>query len=267
MPWTFAHAAAALPFRRLCPKYLSFPALAIGAMAPDFGYYVGQFRAAAFAHTFAGSLVVSLPSGLLVLAALRAIREPVCHLLPRPHREAISRLTEPLSFTALRAAIVSWSIVVGAWTHIAWDAFTHASRWGARNVEFIRDPLFQLGTFTVHGYMLLQQLSTILGTALLVGAYVAWLRKHRAPPSAPGDEERKRWWLIAATVLVTLAIALPLAWSVAVHDSGYFAFGSFVFHSAVYSAAVFFPVFVGTALYYSSGKPADQGHAGPADPG
>ncbi|MFX7840593.1 DUF4184 family protein, partial [Acinetobacter baumannii] len=29
MPWTFAHPAAMLPLRRLCPRWLSWPALVL----------------------------------------------------------------------------------------------------------------------------------------------------------------------------------------------------------------------------------------------
>ena len=58
MPWTFAHPAAILPLRSLCPRWLSFPALILGAMAPDISYYVGmhgQWRT--FCHTPEGILM------------------------------------------------------------------------------------------------------------------------------------------------------------------------------------------------------------------
>src|SRR5262245_15889803 len=156
MPWTFAHPAAALPFRRLCPKYLSFPGLAVGCITPDIGYYTGEIPPGAYAHTFAGSFFACLPAGLALLALLLAIRKPVCHLLPHPHREAISRLTEPHPIGPLRIGILALSVVIGAWTHIVWDAFTHAGRWGAKHIAFIREPLFQIGALPVPGYMLLQ---------------------------------------------------------------------------------------------------------------
>jgi len=36
MPWTIAHAAAVLPLRRMAGGRLSFAALCIGSVAPDF---------------------------------------------------------------------------------------------------------------------------------------------------------------------------------------------------------------------------------------
>ena len=50
------------PLRRFCPERLSFAALVIGSMSPDFGYYFRQFPLAHFAHTALGTLTVCLPS-------------------------------------------------------------------------------------------------------------------------------------------------------------------------------------------------------------
>jgi hypothetical protein len=37
MRWTIAHPAAVLPLRRLCPRFLSCPALIVDSVAPDIG--------------------------------------------------------------------------------------------------------------------------------------------------------------------------------------------------------------------------------------
>src|ERR1044072_7764328 len=92
MPWTFAHPAAVIPLRRLCPAPLNFAALAIGALTPDFGYYVGLFRLANEAHTLPGSVLVCIPTGLVLLVCFYLVRRPVWNVLPQPHRT----LLEPL---------------------------------------------------------------------------------------------------------------------------------------------------------------------------
>ena len=68
MPWTFAHPVAVLPLRRFCPAQFNFAALAIGALTPDFGFYVNLFSLATDAHTLLGSFLVCLPTGLVLLA-------------------------------------------------------------------------------------------------------------------------------------------------------------------------------------------------------
>jgi hypothetical protein len=61
MPWTLSHPAAVLPLRRLTPQPLDFPALVIGSMTPDIGYYINRFDLANFAHTLPGSVFACLP--------------------------------------------------------------------------------------------------------------------------------------------------------------------------------------------------------------
>jgi hypothetical protein len=54
MPFTLAHAAAVLPFRPYCPRVLSFPALVVGSVAPDAGYWSGPLDLKRISHSFAG---------------------------------------------------------------------------------------------------------------------------------------------------------------------------------------------------------------------
>ena len=78
MPWTLAHPAAVLPFRRFSGAgRLSFGALVIGSMSPDFVYYIGRFDLGNFTHSPLGVLVTCLPAGLLVLALALWLRDPI----------------------------------------------------------------------------------------------------------------------------------------------------------------------------------------------
>ena len=165
MPWTFAHPAAVLPLRRYCPAYFNFAALMIGALTPDFGYYVGQFGIATLAHTFVGSFLVCLPTGMLLLAAFYLVRRPVWYLLPEPHRTALEPfLSRPTPTRFADLARAGLSVLLGAWTHIMWDSFTHRSGWTV--VQFPWLP-----------YQELQHVSTVFGVAVLAIAYYFWLRR------------------------------------------------------------------------------------------
>src|SRR4051812_33855162 len=90
MPFTLSHPAAVLPLRRYCRTRIHFVAVIVGSMTPDFGYYVGQFGAATFAHTIAGSFALCLPTGLLVMAVVAFMRRPLQLILPWPHRDALT---------------------------------------------------------------------------------------------------------------------------------------------------------------------------------
>jgi hypothetical protein len=64
VPFTLAHGAAALPFRRL---HLVFSGLLVGTFAPDFEYFLRLSPDDGFGHTLLGTFVLTLPLALLVL--------------------------------------------------------------------------------------------------------------------------------------------------------------------------------------------------------
>ena len=60
MPWTFAHPAAVLPFRRIVGRQLPLLGLVVGSMAPDMGYFAGQYAVATFLFLFGPLHFVSI---------------------------------------------------------------------------------------------------------------------------------------------------------------------------------------------------------------
>ena len=80
MPFTLAHAAAALPFRR---SSLIVSALIIGTMAPDFEYFLRLRVDDGFGHTLKGAFLLTLPLALFVLWTSHAfVQRLVADLLP-----------------------------------------------------------------------------------------------------------------------------------------------------------------------------------------
>jgi hypothetical protein len=212
MPWTPSHAAAILPFRRLCPKYLSFPALVAGAVAPDMAYYVGRSDISDFAHTLVGSIVVCIPTGLLSLLIFFAMRRPLWFLLPQPHRGAVAPLVakrQAMDGPAILSATAS--IVIGAWTHVTWDAFTHSKTWIVDRVDLLREPWLRLGSIEVHGFTVLQDLSTLVGAGLLSMAYLEWLRKQPQPIADNAGSDGWRYCALLGALLASAGIAISMA--------------------------------------------------------
>jgi len=83
MPFTPCHIAAVLPLRRRLP----FLALAVGAMVPDFGYYVSPVSYfSESAHTLTRSLTFCLPIGTLIVFFIYVTREGWKRLCPIPIR-------------------------------------------------------------------------------------------------------------------------------------------------------------------------------------
>lgn len=203
MPWTFAHPAAVLPLRRLG---LSGAGLVIGSLSPDFGYYLGLFGLATWAHAAWGVLLVCLPSAWLVHELWLRVWRPVADLLPSRHREAW------LAHAPGRvgAAVFSASAVLGAATHALWDAFTHRTGGFVQHWPLLRDPLVA----GLPGYQALQHASTLLGIAALLVVYRRWL------PAVGESGDARRWrdlLLLAASALTVAWLAVGAPWRAHFH--------------------------------------------------
>jgi hypothetical protein len=265
MPWTVAHAAAVLPLRRLSASRLNFAALVIGSFTPDVGYYVRAFRLARFAHTFPAGLLACVPIGLCLLVAFYTLRKPVCHLLPEPHRGALTALTTtpfPVRPIAILWAVAS--IAIGAWTHVVWDSFTHRTGWVVERFAVLTDPAIAVGSTDLAVYGVLQHLSTIVGVTALLVAYVAWLRRagDRTPRSA--GEELWRYGVLLGLTVVALAIAGALASHAVAAMPPRLVARAFVFRIAVYGVALFVPLLIVAAVVCWVGRRAPVVSAGRA---
>lgn len=211
MPWTFAHPAAVLPLRSLCPRWLSFPGLVLGAMAPDLTYYVGMHRQwSDFCHTPEGVASVCLPVCLVLLALLLRHAQPLTALLPQPHRRLFRSQLRPLpgpGWVALAVAVVS--ILLGAATHLVWDAFTHAGRWGAVWLPGLNEPVSAALDRKFRVVNLLQHVSTVVGVAVLALAYRRAAQAQPRVPRRPHD--RRRLAVLLACVAGALAVGAASA--------------------------------------------------------
>jgi hypothetical protein len=258
MPWTFAHPAAVIPLRRYCPRLLNFPALVIGSVIPDLGYHILRKDIASFAHSLEGSFLVCLPAGLLLLGVLCLLRKPIWYLLPEPHRSAFSPMVA--ATLALRPATVlqaGISVLIGAWTHIAWDLFTHSNGWVTLRVALLQAPVFHLGRVDFPLYHVLQHLSSYLGVAAIVIIYWRWLRRARVTVAYFQREDIWRSLLLAASAAAAILTGVTLAATAAESYQGYFAWRTFMFRSAVDGMSAFVTLYViGAVLCYSTRRAA-----------
>ena len=252
MPWTFAHPAAVIPLRRYCPHPLSFPALVIGSMTPDLGYHANAMEFAAYAHTLAGSLSVCLPMGLLLLGLLCLLRKPLWHLLPQPHRGALAPAAAadpPLGPGAVLSAAAS--IVLGAWTHIAWDALTHNNGWFVVRSSFLRAPVFEVADIHFYVYHVLQHLSTCVGVAAIVVTYAHGLKGAGPATGHFQQEDRWRYLLLGACAAAAVLTGGVLAAIAAGRHDGFLALRVFAVRGAVDGMSAFIAFYVlGAVLCY-----------------
>lgn len=200
MPFPLAHPAAILPLRRHCPRYFSLPALVVGSIVPDAGYFSGRLRLEELSHSFVGSFAFALPVGALALLLTERIRAFALERL-RPTSPTARLLND---WPALGSpAVVLVSLLVGAWTHLFLDSFTHTSGWFVQHVPFLRLSLLTVAGRHIRPCSLLWYGCSFAGIALVFLAFWNWQRTLSA--SSPASFPRRPNWpaalLIAGAVL------------------------------------------------------------------
>ena len=234
MPFTAAHPAIVLPLRRWCPRLFVWSALLIGTITPDLECFLVLRPEAQHGVTFYGSFYFCLPAGLLLFVLLQTLlRKPLALLLPRRWRQAVWPV-------ARRPFVVTWrsglsliaSILVGAWLHQIWDAFTHAGHWGVEALPFLQTTLAVYDDYRFSVFRLLQHSSSLVGVTLL--AVAAWRWKIRQPAApAPALNERLRIALLTLLVVAPSVAALVRAIGPAAPHVGIERARQFVGHTAI----------------------------------
>lgn len=215
MPFTLAHPAAVLPFLR--QPFVPIALLA-GAMAPDLPYFImasttsgawyGPLLNARNSHDMAHILTVGFPLALVVAGFLWLVSRPLGWATPDAWLPAKPPAEGRRPSSARIALWTFYSLMLGLFTHIAWDSFTHSYGWVVQQLPF-------LGTEMITGfplYRLLQHLSTLAGLAILL----RWYRKRlKATPAAVNAEGSRsaalRATLVAALLLVPTLLAAGMA--------------------------------------------------------
>jgi Domain of unknown function (DUF4184) len=175
MPFTPAHVAAVLPFRR---SRLIWSALVVGAMAPDFEYFLRMSPQDRYGHTLTGVFQFSLPVGLITLWLFHTyVKAPSVELMPDGLERRLAPWAGRFRFGgASRFALIVASLLLGIATHLIWDSFTHGNTWTTRHWAALSDRVYVPDIGFVPLYKLLQQVSTVVGLAILLVWVVAWYR-------------------------------------------------------------------------------------------
>jgi hypothetical protein len=222
MPFTVSHAAAVLPLRRF--TRLPLAALMIGSMSPDFSYFT-PWTLDRPTHGISALFWFCWPVGLaLWILFVRVVETPTLALLPDRWRARFAPSERP--FTASLLARASIAVILGAATHITWDAFTHGNTPVIEALPFLRVTALEIGGYTMPLYKLLQHLSTLFGLAMLC-VWVWRLKPH--PAQRPGTVSTFVR-IGSATLVLTTSIVWAFA-NAALHSATFFETN--LFHLAI----------------------------------
>lgn len=199
MPFPLAHPAAVLPFRRYCPRFLSLPALVVGSLVPDLGYFFGPLRLDELSHQLRGSVLFCLPLGLLALALIYGLRSYALGKLPKAYQPGVLQLPWPPLGSP---GVIVVSLLLGIWTHLFLDSFTHKDDWLVERLPMLQMSLGLVAGHNVRVCTVLWYACSFVGIALVFVALRNWQQASFPTPAA--DSTKARWLgaiLVAAAVL------------------------------------------------------------------
>lgn len=206
MPFTVAHAAAVLPFRKL---NLVWSAFIVGSMAPDFPYVIGTIKYREMGHFYPGVVFFTIPASLVALWLFHnVIKEPVIGLLPAGMQIRLRKQMGKFRFDGpLRFLAIVVSIALGIMTHLLWDSFTHPFTWAFYHFTWLRSwvrvPF--VGAMPMHS--VLQYVSSIGGLLALAIWVLLWYRRSTPPVHAADRPQPRSRWALALAMFVAAGVA------------------------------------------------------------
>lgn len=216
MPFTPSHAVVALPFVRtpLVPA-----ALAIGAMTPDLPLFLrGVGLSYGFTHQPMYVVWTALIAFVLLLVWRVVLRPALVALAPDAMAARLPedwRATGPS--TALDVVVprrrfsdivlLAASLLIGVFSHIVWDLFTHEGRWGVETF-----PILQQAWGPLLGYKWVQHGSSVIGLLIIAVYALLWLRRREAVRRPRPLPVWLRWaWYLSLPVVLISAWLLGMA--------------------------------------------------------
>jgi Domain of unknown function (DUF4184) len=215
MPLTYAHPAAVIPLQKVFGKKSSvLSALVIGSIAPDLPYFIPWLPDRDASHSLLGLFIFCLPAGLMCYFLYHSIfKIPLLQLLPQSF---MLRLTpaqcKPPVYSVAHLSVVILDIILGAFTHLVWDSFTHEDAPMVKVLPLLSYHLFSVGAYKVYVYKILQHASTFLGLSLMAFWLLRWYRQTLVYPlqysSTLSDRSR-----IAVTTIILASSVITGLWS------------------------------------------------------
>jgi len=173
MPFTFSHPAIILPLRYLPKSWFSLTALIIGSLTPDFEYFLRMKVKSDYSHTLNGIFWFDLPFALLLTFLFHNLtRNLLFQNLPYFIKNRILIFTDfdwNIYFKR-NWLIVLISLLVGIFSHIFWDAFTHKHGYFVNQFDAFQNILLLFG-IEIPFWKIAQHSSTLFGIVVILYAF------------------------------------------------------------------------------------------------
>ncbi len=173
MPFTFSHPAIVLPFGWIGQRYFSMTALIIGSMTPDFEYFLRLKVRSDFSHTLFGVFWFDLPLGIILCFVFHLlVKKLLFKNLPSFLQSRFNNFIDFdfIDYFKKHFLIVIFSLLLGAFSHLFWDGFTHhdgffVELFPVLSIKSVYGviSIFTIPIFPFPLFKFLQHLSTLVG--------------------------------------------------------------------------------------------------------
>lgn len=217
MPFTFAHPLYAAPLKAIKPKYISLTGIILGSMSPDFEYFIALEPYQSIGHTTLGLLLQAIPLSILFAVLFHyLVKDALAANLPsyfaldaRLQNARKLSLWEWKLDTLQKWIVFLVSIVIGFYSHVLVDSFTHSSGYFVARIYLLQDNF--LG---IRIYKWLQHGLSMLGLIVQAAIIIYWLGRLR--PERDGAYVRTSgkllyWLIVAASAAVTVSAKIVLS--------------------------------------------------------
>jgi membrane-bound metal-dependent hydrolase YbcI (DUF457 family) len=207
MPFTFSHPAAILPFCKSKRMALSLTGLVVGSIVPDFEFLMRLKETDCFGHTWIGLIAFDIPFAVLLSFLFHdLIRNTLILHLPKWLRQRFFAFAyfDWMAYFVQHKAKFFLSVLIGIFTHVFLDAFTHRGGFFASMHPFFKAEITFL-IFPLPVYYILQ-----LTTSLLGALYIFWfILKMEKGEDLPQKNNGFVYWLsLAGITICILAVRL-----------------------------------------------------------
>lgn len=176
MPLSSAHPAIVLPLCKLSKKWISSTAIIIGSISPDLEYFYHLKPLRTFGHQFAHAWWFDL-----------LITITLCFIFHNLIRNVLIDYFPPfLKRRFILYKIFNWnehffkffpaiffSSLIGIYSHLIWDEFTHVGSHVVNAIPFLNTYLFEVFGRKIYICNLLQHISSLGGTFIVIGVILS----------------------------------------------------------------------------------------------
>lgn len=201
MPFTFSHPALILPLKLISKKYLSLTGLIIGSLVPDFEYFLRMKIESKYSHDILGVLWFDLPLALILSFVYHNIVKD--DFIDNSPRFIKNRLQSTISlnwnkYLFKNYLIVIISIIIGAYSHLLWDSFTHPTGYFVTIFPLLQENI-NFNIYSIPLFKILQHLSTFFGGVICLVAFF-YMKKSEIS----NNRVNYKYWLVLSFLFILI---------------------------------------------------------------